>query len=105
MAAILSATGAIVLLPVATNVATDVPARRIPDLAAEVQDADLGDLEQVVLSPPEFVVVEADTAATGTMSGRQRRWRSLLTTPEGEVAASRPSRSPDQRPWPASSRP
>ena len=45
------------------NVATDVPARRIPDLAAEVQDADLGHLEQVVLSPPEFVIAEADTAA------------------------------------------
>jgi LCP family protein required for cell wall assembly len=45
------------------NVATDVPASRIPDLAAEVQDADLGDLEQVVLSPPEYVVAEADTAA------------------------------------------
>ncbi len=45
------------------NVATDVPARRIPDLAAEVEDADLGHLEQVVLSPPEFVVAEPDTAA------------------------------------------
>ena len=45
------------------NVATDVPSSRIPDLAAEVQDADLASLEQVVLSPPDYVVVEADTAA------------------------------------------
>ncbi|HYI66206.1 MAG TPA: LCP family protein, partial [Candidatus Limnocylindrales bacterium] len=46
------------------NVATDVPSSRIPDLAAEIQDAELGDLEQVVLSPPDYVVVDAN-AATG----------------------------------------
>ena len=45
------------------NVATDVPSSRIPDLAAEVQDADLGSIEQVVLSPPEYVFVEENAAA------------------------------------------
>ena len=45
------------------NVATDVPSSRIPDLAAEVQDADLGSIEQVVLSPPDYVIVEDNTAA------------------------------------------
>ena len=45
------------------NVATDIPPGRIPDLAAEVQDAELGDLEQVVLGPPDYVVAETDTAA------------------------------------------
>jgi hypothetical protein len=45
------------------NVATDIPSSRIPDLAAEVQETDLGDLEQVVLSPPDYVVVEESSAA------------------------------------------
>ncbi len=45
------------------NVATDIPSDRIPDIAAEIQDADLGDLEQVVLSPPEYVVAQSDPAA------------------------------------------
>ena len=45
------------------NVATDVPSGRIPDLAAEVQNADLGDLEQVVLGPPDYVLVDPNTAA------------------------------------------
>jgi polyisoprenyl-teichoic acid--peptidoglycan teichoic acid transferase len=45
------------------NVATDIPSSRIPDLAAEVQNADLGRLEQFVLGPPEYVMAEANTAA------------------------------------------
>jgi polyisoprenyl-teichoic acid--peptidoglycan teichoic acid transferase len=45
------------------NVATDIPSARIPDLAAELQDADLGDIEQVVLTPPDYVVVEPHTEA------------------------------------------
>ena len=45
------------------NVATDVPSSRIPDLAAEVQDVDLDSIEQVVLSPPDYVIVEDNTAA------------------------------------------
>jgi polyisoprenyl-teichoic acid--peptidoglycan teichoic acid transferase len=45
------------------NVATDIPSGRIPDLAAEIQDADLRGVEQVVLTPPEYVAVETDTAA------------------------------------------
>ncbi len=46
------------------NVATDVPSSRIPDLAAEVQDADLDSIEQVVLTPPDFVAVD-DSPASG----------------------------------------
>jgi len=45
------------------NLATDIPSRRIPDLAAEIQDAELETIEQVVLGPPDYVVAEADTAA------------------------------------------
>ncbi len=46
------------------NVATDVPSARISALAAEVQDADLGGLERVVLTPDEgYVIVDADSAA------------------------------------------
>jgi polyisoprenyl-teichoic acid--peptidoglycan teichoic acid transferase len=45
------------------NVATDIPSGRIPDIASEIQDADLGDLEQVVLSPPDYVVAQSDPVA------------------------------------------
>ena len=45
------------------NVATDIPSDRIPDLAAEIQDADLQSIDQIVLTPPEYVVVEASSEA------------------------------------------
>ncbi len=46
------------------NVATDIPSGRIPAIAAEVQDADLGGLEQVVLTPDEgYVTVDPFSAA------------------------------------------
>ena len=46
------------------NVATDIPSARISALAAEVQEADLGGLERVVLTPDEgYVVVDAASAA------------------------------------------
>ncbi|MDQ3689789.1 MAG: LCP family protein [Chloroflexota bacterium] len=45
------------------NVATDIPSSRIPDLAAEVQEADLRGLERVVLTPPDYVTVDPNSAA------------------------------------------
>jgi LCP family protein required for cell wall assembly len=46
------------------NVATDVPSGRIPSIAARVQDADLRDVERVVLTPTDgYVIVEPDSAA------------------------------------------
>jgi polyisoprenyl-teichoic acid--peptidoglycan teichoic acid transferase len=45
------------------NMATDIPSDRIPDLAAEGQDADLGALERVVLAPPDYVTPEPFSAA------------------------------------------
>jgi LCP family protein required for cell wall assembly len=46
------------------NVATDIPSARISALAAEVQEADLGGLERVVLTPDEgYVIVDAASAA------------------------------------------
>ena len=45
------------------NVATDIPSNRIPTIASEIQEADLGDLEQVVLGPPEYVVAQSDAVA------------------------------------------
>lgn len=46
------------------NLATDIPSARIPALAGEVQEADLGGLERVVLSPDDgFVTVDANSAA------------------------------------------
>jgi polyisoprenyl-teichoic acid--peptidoglycan teichoic acid transferase len=44
------------------NVSTDVPSRRIPDIAAEVQTADLGSLERIVLAPPEYVTPDPHSA-------------------------------------------
>ena len=52
-----------ILDAVRDNVATDIPSRRIPALASEIQDADLDGIEQVVLSPPDYVVTQANTAA------------------------------------------
>ena len=45
------------------NMATDIPSDRIPDLAAEGQEAELGALERHVLMPPEYVTPEPFSAA------------------------------------------
>jgi hypothetical protein len=45
------------------NVATDIPSRRIPEVAAAAQDADLRGMERVVLAPPEYVTPEPDSVA------------------------------------------
>jgi LCP family protein required for cell wall assembly len=69
IAAQLTAGNLLVTLPglldaVRDNVATDVPSARISALAAEVQEADLGDLERHVLTPDEgYVWVEPNSAA------------------------------------------
>lgn len=68
IAAKLSTGNLLVTLPglldaVRDNVATDIPSGRIPDIAAEGQDADLGRLERVVLTPPEYVTPEPNSAA------------------------------------------
>lgn len=83
------------------NVATDVPSSRIPDLAAEVQEADLGSLEQVVLGPPDYVVVEANTAAGYVLhpifeaiSELARRIFGIPGEEAGESPSSGPSLSP-----------
>jgi len=63
IAAKLTAGGLIMTLPglldaIRDNMATDIPSARIPGLAAAAQDADLGSLERVVLTPPEYVTPE-----------------------------------------------
>ncbi|MBW3632133.1 MAG: LCP family protein [Chloroflexi bacterium] len=45
------------------NVSTDIPSGRMPAIATEAQDADLGSLERVVLAPPEYVTPEPNSAA------------------------------------------
>lgn len=45
------------------NVATDIPSRRLSELAATGQDANLNRIERVVLAPPEFVTPEPNSAA------------------------------------------
>ena len=69
IAAQLTAGNLLVTLPglldaVKGNVATDIPSARISALAGAVQEADLGGLERVVLSPDEgYVTVDATSAA------------------------------------------
>lgn len=68
IAAKLTAGNLLVTLPglldaIRDNMATDIPSDRIPDLAAEGQEADLGGLERVVLAPPEYVTPEPFSAA------------------------------------------
>jgi len=67
LAAKLTAGSLLVTLPgvldaVRDNMATDVPSARIPALAAVAQEANLGNLERVVLTPPEFVTPEPFSA-------------------------------------------
>ena len=46
------------------NVATDIPSRRIPEIASAGEDADLGNAERVVLTPDDgYVTVEANSPA------------------------------------------
>lgn len=45
------------------NMATDIPEERIPELAGAGQDADLGNLQRVVLEPPTYVTPEPFSAA------------------------------------------
>jgi polyisoprenyl-teichoic acid--peptidoglycan teichoic acid transferase len=46
------------------NVSTDVPSNRIPEVAAAVQDANLGTAERVVLTPDDgYVTVDAHSAS------------------------------------------
>ena len=40
---------------VKNTISTDVPEARLSDLAAAVQEADMSDLERIVLQPPDFV--------------------------------------------------
>jgi LCP family protein required for cell wall assembly len=45
------------------NVATDIPSRRIPEIASAGQEADLRNMERVVLAPPDYVTPDPDSAA------------------------------------------
>jgi polyisoprenyl-teichoic acid--peptidoglycan teichoic acid transferase len=64
----LTAGNVLVTLPalldtVRDNVVTDVPSRRIPEIAVAAQDANLRRMERIVLAPPEFVTPEPNSAA------------------------------------------
>jgi LCP family protein required for cell wall assembly len=45
------------------TVSTDVPADRLPQLAAAIQDADTSSLERIVLQPPQFMTARQDSVA------------------------------------------
>lgn len=44
------------------TILTDVPSDQIPQLAQVVQDADIGNLQRIVLQPPEYYQVSASSA-------------------------------------------
>lgn len=48
---------------VKSTIATDIPSDRIAALAQAVQDADMSQLQQVVLQPPDYMSVDAHSAA------------------------------------------
>ena len=48
---------------VKNTITTDVPSRRLAELAAAVQGADMSQLQRIVLQPPEFMTVDAHSAA------------------------------------------
>jgi LCP family protein required for cell wall assembly len=75
------------------NVATDIPSARISALAGEVQEADLGGLERVVLSPDEgFVTVDATSAAGYVLYPNLEAIRSLA-----DQVFTSPVQGPDDR--------
>jgi len=86
IAAQLTAGNLLVTLPglldaVKGNVATDIPSARISALAGAVQEADLGGLERVVLSPDEgYVTVDATSAAGYVLYPNLDAIRALATT-------------------------
>lgn len=48
---------------VKNTISTDVPSRRLAELAAAVQGADMSQLQRIVLQPPEFMTVDAHSPA------------------------------------------
>lgn len=92
----LSAGNLLVTLPglldaVKENVSTDIPSGRIPDLATEAQDADLGSLERVVLTPPEYVTPEPNSAAGYILHPNFEAIRALGDRIFGERTAEAPT--------------
>lgn len=64
----LTAGNLVVALPglldaVKNTISTDIPAAELPRLAQAVQEADMRDLERVVLQPPEYMGVDPASAA------------------------------------------
>ncbi len=48
---------------VKSTIATDIPSDRIAPLAQAVQDADMSQLQKIVLQPPTYMTVDAHSAA------------------------------------------
>jgi LCP family protein required for cell wall assembly len=48
---------------VKNTIATDVPSRRLAELASAVQRADMSQLQRIVLQPPEYMTVDAHSSA------------------------------------------
>ena len=71
------------------SVASDIPSHRLTDLAAAVEDADLAEIERVVLSPPDFVTPEPFSAAGYILHPNLEEIRALSDRIFGNAAALR----------------
>jgi LCP family protein required for cell wall assembly len=77
---------------VKNTISTDIPSAQLPRIAQAVQDADTGHLERVVLQPPEYMGVDANSPAGYILIPNLEAIRSLGDRLLGEGAA--PSATP-----------
>jgi hypothetical protein len=76
-------------------VATDVPRDRLPRLAEAVQDADMSQLQRIVLQPPEDMSVNAHSSAGYILIPNLDAIRAI-----GEALLTEASPSPSAQPSP-----
>ncbi|MEO8247690.1 MAG: LCP family protein [Chloroflexota bacterium] len=77
---------------VKNTISTDIPSAQLPRIAQAVQDADTGHLERVVLQPPEYMGVDANSPAGYVLIPNLEAIRALGERLLGEGAA--PSATP-----------
>jgi anionic cell wall polymer biosynthesis LytR-Cps2A-Psr (LCP) family protein len=79
------------------KVATDIPSRRIPEIASAGQEADLRNIERVVLAPPDYVTPDPDSAAGYILHPNVEAIQALAARIFAEPSSA-PSRSPVESP-------
>ena len=95
----LTAGNLVVALPglldaVRNTITTDIPAAQLPRIAQAIQDTDTGRVERVVLQPPEYMTVDASSAAGYILIPDLDAIRRLADELLGEGVRASPSPSP-----------